>query len=186
MKLERKEKIESQTNKGETKEKKEETGKGKEFWEEFLAGSSLDKKRIAELASIFAGNQLGQSDLGISLLFLFLSLHYPNSFYKVDFDHDLLSSMGIDKAKERLLILKWINTAKEPKKGKGKGKGKGKEKEKEKAKGKSKEKSAQVKHLQELPPQEIMYYSVEADYEPLYYVIEVRIFFLLCFHSLLL
>ena len=88
-----------------------------------------------------------------------------------DFNHGLLSSMGVSVAKERLTIIKWIQQNKEgrvqdSKKVRVKGK-KRKEKEKEKETEKDKEKEKE----QEKP--EVKLYLVEADYDLFLFILDV-------------
>jgi len=57
-------------------------------WEKELEGIGLAEDRIKKIASIFSDNELQLADIS-------------------DFDHELLQSMGLTVAKERLAILKW-------------------------------------------------------------------------------
>jgi len=82
-----------------------------------------------------------------------------------DFDHELLSSMGISNAKERLTILKWVKQhigEKEEKKKERQEREKEKEKEKEKEPEKQKNEAA-----------EITVYLVKADFDLFIFILEV-------------
>ena len=79
-----------------------------------------------------------------------------------DFDHEVLSSMGISNAKERLTILKWVNQHIGEKKEERKEQDKEKEKEREKRPEKQKN---------EAP--ETTVYLVKADFDLFIFILEV-------------
>ena len=66
-------------------------------WADYFDGSELSEEKSKTYAAAFSKNGLGLNDLN-------------------DFDHDLLTSMGVSVAKDRIVILKWIKQNKDGKK----------------------------------------------------------------------
>jgi len=62
-----------------------------ESWEKELEDCGLSSSKIKKIAKIFVENELDCKDVG-------------------DFDHDLLKSMGLSVAKERIAILKCLKS----------------------------------------------------------------------------
>ncbi len=84
--------------------------------EEYFAGCGIDQEKLSAYCQLLQQNEIGLEDLP-------------------DFDHELLSSIGITNAKHRLLMLKWI---KEKSKTKSKAKGKSPQKKSDMKKAKDK------------------------------------------------
>jgi len=83
-------------------------------WADYFDGSELSEEKSKTYAAAFSKNGLGLNDLN-------------------DFDHELLTSMGVSVAKDRIVILKWIKQNKDGKKKPKKEKVKDVKKEEKKA-----------------------------------------------------